>query len=223
MGTAAGTVVGAVLLGAAPLRTVLLGVVLGGGAGVVAGAAARGLVGRLRRGAVVAPPGCVGVAGAAWAVVGGAAAAGALPGAWVPVLLALTWFGVAAGAVDLAHRRLPDALTLPALPAALLLVAPLGPAALGRAAGVAVLAAAAHAAVRLVAPGAMGGGDVKLAAPLGAVLGAVSWPAAVLAAAVAAAATAVLAAVLRRRSVPHGPSMLLATVLVAAAGAAGAG
>ena len=40
-----------------------------------------------------------------------------------------------------------------------------------------MLAFAAYAAVHLAAPAALGAGDVKLAAPLGAVLGGVSWEA----------------------------------------------
>jgi leader peptidase (prepilin peptidase)/N-methyltransferase len=195
----------------------LVGAALAGGA---AGAGARGLVGRLRRGAVVAPPGCEVVVAAGWAAPAAGWAAGAVRPAWVPVLLALVWFGAAAGAVDLAVRRLPDALVLPALPAALALLLPLGPAALGRGAACAALAVLAHAAVRRAAPAALGGGDVKLAAPLGAVLGAVSWTAPVLGAVVAAVGTATGGLVLRRRAgLPHGASMLLATALVAAAGA----
>ncbi len=219
MGLVAGRVVvepGAVEAGMAVLA--------GGLAGVVAGAGARGLVGRLRRGARVGPPGCEVVVAAGWVLVAGGAVAGVVPGAWVAVLLALVWFGAAAGAVDLRCRRLPDALTLPALPVALVLVAPLGPGVLARAAAVAGMAFAVHAAVHLAVPAALGAGDVKLAAPLGVVLGAVSWPAAVLAAVVAAIFTALLGVLLRRRAgVPHGPSMLAATALVSAAGVVGGG
>ena len=75
----------------------------------------------------------------------------------------------------------------------------------------------------------MGGGDVKLAGPLGAVLAAAGWPALVLAALAAALLTggiALVAALLRglderRAAVPHGPSMLgagwLVTLMAAAA------
>ncbi|MCX6463897.1 MAG: prepilin peptidase [Pseudonocardiales bacterium] len=196
----------------------------GASAGVVAGAGARVLVGRVRRGARVGPPGCETVVGAGWALVAGGAAAGAVPGGWVAPLLALVWFGAAAGAVDVRHRRLPDALTLPALPVALLLLVPLGGAALGRAVAVAATAVALHAAVHLAAPSALGAGDVKLAAPLGAVLGAVAWPAALLAAVLASVLTAGAAVLLRRRAgLPHGPSMLLATALVSGVGAVGGG
>lgn len=198
-----------------------------GAAGGVAGAGARVLLGRLRRGTRVGPPGCELVVGAGWAVGGAAWAAGALPAAWLPVLLALVWFGVAAGLVDLRHRRLPDALTLPALPCALVLLTPLGGAAVGRGLVGAGAAVAVYAAVHLAAPGALGAGDVKLAAPLGAVLGAVSWPALVLAAVLASLLTGVVGSVARparaRAPVPHGPSMLLATAVLAVAAAVGSG
>ena len=148
-----------------------------GGLGMLAGAFARWLLGRLRRGARVAPPHCELVLGALWAVSGYWWSVGRLDPGWLPLLLGLGWLGVAAGAVDLVHRRLPDALTLPALPAALLLTVPLGGAAVLRAALGAAALAGGYLLVRLVAPAALGPGDVKLAAPLGAVLGAVSWAA----------------------------------------------
>jgi leader peptidase (prepilin peptidase)/N-methyltransferase len=120
------------------------------------------------------------------------------------------------------HRRLPDALTLPALPAALLLLLPLGVAAVLHAVAGAAVAAGAHAAVHLVARGAMGAGDVKLAAPLGAVLAAAGWPALVLAVLLAAVLTAALGIgalatgrTRRGAALPHGPSMLLSAWLVA--------
>ncbi|GAA1304804.1 prepilin peptidase [Pseudonocardia xinjiangensis] len=197
--------------------------VLGAGvAGCAAGTVARVLLGRLRRGARIRPPWCELTVGTLWGGTAAGWAAGVLPAAWLPVLLGLGWFGVAAGAVDVVHRRLPDALTLPALPAALLLLLPVGgPAVLHAAAGAAV-AAGAHAAVHLLARGAMGAGDVKLAAPLGAVLAATGWPALALAAVLAAVLTAALgvgalAAGTPRRggAVPHGPSMLASTWLVA--------
>jgi leader peptidase (prepilin peptidase)/N-methyltransferase len=194
-------------------------------AGTLAGGGARLLLCRLRRGARVSPPWCeLGVA-VIWAGVGVAAQAGVVPGRWVPVLLALGWLAVAAGAVDVLAGRLPDALTLPALPAALLLLVPIGPDALLRGMAGAVVAVVAHAAVHLVAPAAMGAGDVKLAAPLGAVLAAASWEALALAGVLAALSSGVVAGVQLGRgrggTVPHGPSMLLTGLLVAAAGARG--
>jgi leader peptidase (prepilin peptidase) / N-methyltransferase len=208
--------------------------VVAGAMGGAAGWAARLLVGRLRRGARAPRPWCEAVVAAGWASVGAGWAAGVLPPAWVPVLLGLSWLGAAAGVVDVLHRRLPDALTLPALPVALLLLLPAGPGAVLRGAAGAGIAAAAHAVVHLLHRRALGAGDVKLAAPLGAVLAAVSWPALALAAVLAALLTAVAAAVglvtgrlARGASLPHGPSMLLAAWLVTwwlvAAGVAGSG
>jgi leader peptidase (prepilin peptidase)/N-methyltransferase len=190
-------------------------------AGVAAGGAARLLLGRLRRGARVRAPVCELAVGLAWAGIGGGWTAGVWPGRWVALLLALTWFGVAAGVVDLRHHRLPDVLTLPAVPVAFLLVAPVGGAALARAGPGAVAAVAVHAAVHLASPGSLGAGDVKLAASLGAVLAAVSWEAPALAAVLASVLTAVVAVTRARAAVPHGPSMLLATAVVVALAAAG--
>ena len=195
-------------------------------AGLLAGAGARLLLRRLRRGARVPPPWCELAVALAWGAVGAAAGVGVVPVLWLPVLLGLGWLAVAAGAVDLLHQRLPDALTLPALPLALLLLAPLGPEVVLRAGLGAVVAFVAYAAVHLAAPAAMGAGDVKLAAPLGAVLAAASWAALVAAGLVAALLSAVLATVLlamrgRSSAVPHGPSMLVAGLLVVAVAARG--
>jgi leader peptidase (prepilin peptidase)/N-methyltransferase len=152
------------------------------------------------------------------------------------VLLALGWFAVAAAAVDVLHHRLPDALTLPALPLGLLLLAPLGASAVLRGLAGAVVAATAHAVVHLVAPPAMGAGDVKLAAPLGALLAASSWPALVLAGVLAAVLSGGVAVVLAvvpgptgrgraRNGLPHGPSMLVAAwvTVIATAGSGARG
>ncbi|MHA6625474.1 prepilin peptidase [Pseudonocardia sichuanensis] len=209
--------------------------------GAGAGAGARLLLRRLRRGARVPVPCCEVAVAVLWAATGAAGALGLLPLVWMPVLLGLGWLAVAAGAVDVLHRRLPDALTVPALPVALLLLLPVGPAAVVRGAGGAAVAVAVHAAVHLLDRRAVGAGDVKLAASLGAVLAAVAWPALAVAAVLAAAFTAIAglrgAARARRLpgprsggALPHGPSMLAATWLVVtclagvgAAGGAGAG
>jgi leader peptidase (prepilin peptidase)/N-methyltransferase len=205
--------------------------------GMVAGAGARLLLGRLRRGARIGPPWCEVVLTALWGLCGWWWTAGRLPGDWLPLLLGLSWLAVAAGAVDLTCHRLPDALTLPALPVTLLLVAPLGPSSELRGAVGAVVLFGAHLAVRRAAPAAMGAGDVKLAAPLGVAVAAVSWPALIIWALLAALCTAAaaLGAASARLShgaavahhgpgttVPHGPSMLVAGWLVVAAGALGA-
>lgn len=200
-----------------------------GGLGVLAGAAARVLLGRLRRGARLRPPWCELAVGVLWAGAGGWYGAGGLSVRWLPLLLGLGWLAVAAGAVDVLHRRLPDALTLPALPAAVLLTVPLGTTAVGRAVLGAAVLFGAHLAVRLAVPGSLGAGDVKLAAALGAALGGVSWSVLVAATVLAAVGTAsaVFAGLLSGRlrpgeAVPHGPAMLAAAWLVLAL-AAGAG
>jgi leader peptidase (prepilin peptidase)/N-methyltransferase len=199
--------------------------------GSAAGSSARVLLRRLRRGARVPPPWCeVGVA-VSWGTTGALGATGALPPRGVPVLLALGWLAVAAAAVDLLHYRLPDALTLPALPVALVLLVPLGPAAVRRGLAGAAVAFLAYAAVHLAAPAALGAGDVKLAAPLGAVLAATSWPALVLGLVLAAVLSGVMAAGLLAARIggrpwgaalPHGPPLVVAGWLVALAAPLGA-
>ena len=92
---------------------------------------------------------------------------------------------VALGAVDVARHRLPDALTLPAVPVTLLLVA--GTAWLSPGSGSVVRACVVAAALWLLfwglaalAPAAMGRGDVKLVPSLGLLTGFVSVAATVL-------------------------------------------
>ncbi|TCK22727.1 leader peptidase (prepilin peptidase)/N-methyltransferase [Pseudonocardia endophytica] len=147
-------------------------------------------------------------------------------GAAMALLLGLGWLAVAGSAVDVAVRRLPDALTLPAVLLVLALLVPLGGTAVLRGAIGAVVLWAVHAAVRLAAPSAVGGGDVKLAAAVGAALAGTSWPAlpvgvalaAVLAAGLAGAAVA-LGRAGRGTALPHGPALLGAAWTVTAAGA----
>jgi leader peptidase (prepilin peptidase)/N-methyltransferase len=154
------------------------------------------------------------------------AATGAIPLWGLPVPAALSWLALVLIATDLRHRRLPNALTLPAYPAAALLItvaafAGPGPSVLVRAGSAAAALLVVHAAVHLAAPAQLGAGDVKLAGVVGAVLGAVSWPAVLLGTIVAAAVTAVLA-VTNRGDAPHGPGLLLGALLVAVFPAAGA-
>jgi len=204
------------------------GAVVGGCAGIVAGAAARRLLGALRRGTPVRAPVCEVATGALWTVTGWLWGAGLLPSAWLPVLLGLGWLGVAAGIVDVRHRRLPDALTASAACVAPLALLPLGAVAAGRGLLAALAALIGYGAVHLLRPAALGAGDVKLALPLGAVLGAASWGALVTAAVLAAVLTGAgaLAVACTGRSppgasVPHGPSMLAAAWLVTTAAAMG--
>jgi leader peptidase (prepilin peptidase)/N-methyltransferase len=198
-----------------------------GAAGLVTGAAGRRLLGRLRRGTSVHCGWCEAAVAALWGLVGLRLASGHLPAWWVPIPLALSWFAALLTVTDLRHRRLPDALTLPAYPVAGALLA--GAAGWGGgwslAAGAALGSAvylAAHGGVRLIRPGAVGAGDVKLSGSLGAVLGAAGWPTLVLAAWLAAVCTLGLRVAAPRRvrarwrdGVPHGPGLLAATCLIA--------
>jgi leader peptidase (prepilin peptidase)/N-methyltransferase len=122
--------------------------------------------------------------------------------------LVLAWMAVLS-CYDIRHRRLPNLLTLPGGMAILV-----GAALAGR--GVPALAGAAvltgvYLLVHLVAPTAMGGGDVKLAIGLGGLAGSFGVDVWFLAATTAPLLTAVLGVCSGVRTVPHGPSMSVAT------------
>jgi leader peptidase (prepilin peptidase)/N-methyltransferase len=176
---------------------------------------------RIPRGVRIPVPACAMLVSALWALVGARLSA-QLPLWWCPVPLVLAWGGVLLSGADLVARRLPDALTISAYP---LVAGMLGIAAgsagnadlLVRAALGALLWAGGYVAVRLVSPGALGGGDVKLAASLGALTAATSWSGLLLAVLVAGVLTAVVAVPVRmvgHREVPHGPAMLAAAWVV---------
>lgn len=195
---------------------VLLGVVLPLALGALAGAGVRAGLARVRR-PVPVP--------AAWAVLAtacgcGVVATGAVVGlvapARVPVLLVVTVLAAAGSATDLLVGRLPDVLTLTALVLGLGALVPAGSLPAGLA-GAAVLGGL-HAGVALAVPGALGGGDVKLAAALGGPLAAVGWWALAAAPVAAALALAVVARVSGRRAVPLGPALLGASWLLLLAG-----
>ncbi|MGE2834408.1 prepilin peptidase [Mycobacterium sp. SMC-4] len=125
---------------------------------------------------------------------------------------------IALSTFDLRQRRLPNWLTLPGA-AVILTGALLG----GR--GAAALCGAlalfgVYAAVHLVAPRAMGAGDVKLALGLGALTGAFGVDVWLLATVGASVSTAVAGTWSLARGggalVPHGPSMCAATALAVA-------
>lgn len=130
----------------------------------------------------------------------------------------LAWL-VVLSCYDLRHRRLPNVLTLPGA-----IVILLGAGFAGR--GMLALAGAAalttvYLLVHLLAPAAMGAGDVKLAIGLGGLTGCFGvevWFLAAVAAPLLTASWGVVAMSRGVRTVPHGPSMCLAT-----AGAVGAG
>ncbi|MDW5614660.1 A24 family peptidase [Mycolicibacterium sp. D5.8-2] len=138
-------------------------------------------------------------------------------GAAVAVIGVSGWL-IALCAFDIRQRRLPNMLTVPGAAVILSVAALAGhgrPAALG-----AVALFAVYAAVHLLAPAAMGAGDVKLAIGLGALTGVFGVDAWVLAAVGASVLTGVLALCLRMAgagaTVPHGPSMCLSTAAVLA-------
>jgi leader peptidase (prepilin peptidase) / N-methyltransferase len=190
--------------------------------GALAGGLGRWLLGRLPRGASVRPGWCEAALCLLWAVVGLRLAAGELPAWWAPIPLALSWLAVLLTVTDLRHRRLPDALTLPAYPAAALLIVVATPwagwpLALGATLGLTAYLAI-HGVVHALRPRSLGAGDVKLSGSLGAVLGAVGWPTLILAAWLAALCTLGLrlAAPTRfRHGIPHAPGLLAATTLIA--------
>jgi leader peptidase (prepilin peptidase)/N-methyltransferase len=189
--------------------------------GFVVGGFGRWLLSRISAGARCGPPWCELATAGLSAVLAWRAVGGVLPWWWLPVPLVLGWLAVPLAAVDLTSRRLPNAVTLPAYPVvgsavAVAATAGPGPALALRALAGAVLFGGAHAVVRLLAPGALGGGDVKLAGSLGMVLGAVGWPALAVAVALAALVTVTIAVARRARSAPHGPGLLAATWVVAA-------
>jgi leader peptidase (prepilin peptidase) / N-methyltransferase len=207
-----------------------VGMAAGGGTGIMAGAAARRMLARLRCGTRVRAPVCELAVGALWSATGGLCGAGRLPPGWLPVLLGLGWLGVTAGLVDLRHHRLPNTLTAAAVGVAPLSLLPVGPGPVGRGLLGALVAVVGYGLVHLLRPAALGLGDVKLAAPLGAVLGAASWSALVIAAVLAAVFTAVVGLLVLsvgrgppHAAVPHGPSMLAAAWLVTLGTAAGGG
>jgi len=84
--------------------------------------------------------------------------------------------------IDLRTHRLPDRLVLPAYPVAAVLLALAAflrgdPARLLSVAGGAIALFAFYLVLRMLRPGAMGGGDVKLAGLIGAFLGYLGWDA----------------------------------------------
>src|SRR5271163_2625105 len=130
----------------------------------------------------------------------------------VTVGVVLAWL-VALSCYDIRQRRLPNALTLPGA-GVILLVAGFAGRGLPALAGAAALATV-YLAVHLASPAAMGAGDVKLAIGLGGLAGCFGAGVWFLAALAAPLLTALLALGARAGTgaltVPHGPSMCVAT------------
>jgi leader peptidase (prepilin peptidase)/N-methyltransferase len=132
--------------------------------------------------------------------------------AWLLVAWLVAVWLVALSRYDLRERRLPNLLTLPG--AAVILLAGT---VTGR--GVAALTGAAalggvYLVVHLIAPAALGGGDVKLAIGLGGLAGSFGvevWFLSALAAPLLTALCGLVGMLRGVRTVPHGPSMCLST------------
>lgn len=131
------------------------------------------------------------------------------------IAVALLWMMALTG-YDIRQRRLPNRLTLPGF-AAIMLVATGSGHGPGAALGAGMLAAV-YLLVHLVAPAAMGAGDVKLALGLGALTGCFGggvWLLAAIGAPLLTAAIGVAARLGRSAAgataVPHGPSMCVAS------------
>ena len=193
-------------------------------AGAAAGAGLRVLLSRLRRGVVLRP----GVLELCSALLTALGVALLWPG---PTVALVVWTGLLAvglGAVDLVHHRLPDALTLPAIPVtAVLLIgtesADPGTGSVVVAGVVAAVLTALFWAVAAAAPKAIGMGDVKLVASLGLLTGYLSVASAVLAVSIAfvlGAAVALVGLAARRLSmtsaIPFGPCLLCGAWVVVA-------
>ncbi|KQY09580.1 peptidase A24 [Mycobacterium sp. Root135] len=139
---------------------------------------------------------------------------------WIGLGAAVAWL-VALTVYDVRQRRLPNALTLPGAVAVLVVAALAGRGTAALLGGVAL--AALYLLVHLIAPAAMGAGDVKLALGLGALTGAFGSDAWVIAAVGAPLLTALWGLVVLRSgrdrgrvTVPHGPSMCVATAAAVA-------
>jgi leader peptidase (prepilin peptidase)/N-methyltransferase len=143
----------------------------------------------------------------------------------LPAYLYLAAVGVALALIDFDHHRLPDALTLPSYPVALVLLAVAAVAEDGhtpflRALWGMLALFAFYALLWLVYPAGMGLGDVKLSGVLGLYLGWIGWGALV----VGAFSAFVLGGLVgigvilvagggRKTKVPFGPFMLLGTLV----------
>lgn len=139
---------------------------------------------------------------------------------WLEVgLVVVLLLASVAAVVDVASERIPDRVVLASLvPTAVVLGGRLGsdgaavtvPDVLFGAAAFALPLLVAH----LAAPDALGFGDVKLAAALGAALGLVDWRHSVAALCIASGLTAAIAVVHRRTTMPFAPGLVAGTALV---------
>jgi leader peptidase (prepilin peptidase) / N-methyltransferase len=143
----------------------------------------------------------------------------------LPAYLYLAAITVALGLIDLAVKRLPNAIVLPSYVVGALLLAPAGLvrhdwSGVGR--GLVAMAAlfAFYVALAAVYPGGMGFGDVKLAGLLGLYLGVIGWSsvlvgtfAGFLLGGLAGAGLMLTRRATRRSTIPFGPFMLAGAML----------
>lgn len=151
-------------------------------------------------------------------------AAAVVPADWLWPTAGLGWALLALAVIDARHLLLPDALTLPLIPAGLLVVALAVPERLiahlvGVAVGLLVPAAIRILYRRLRGREGLGFGDVKLLAAAGAWVGWQGLPWLILIAGATAIAAVLLVALVRRRldagaPIPFGPFLCLAFWLV---------
>jgi leader peptidase (prepilin peptidase) / N-methyltransferase len=194
----------------------------GAAVGAAVGWGIRLLLAMLRRGTVLRP----GVAETTCALVTGIGVGLAWGGTLLGLVVWAGWLGVALGAVDIRQHRLPDALTLPAIPITMLIVGLTEWLHPETGSGITALVVAAVLSglfllLALLAPSGMGRGDVKLVPSLAVMTGYLSIAAAVLSVAVAfvlGAGWAVVGLTSRRMTmktaIPFGPFLLAGCWLV---------
>ncbi len=143
--------------------------------------------------------------------------------------------GVALAAIDIAVQRLPDRLTLPAVPVFVILLA--AAALIGHDGGALVRAllggmalAVCYLLLALARPGQLGGGDIKLAALAGLALGWLGWPTLIVGASLGFVLSAVVSLALLatrritlRSAISFGPFLLGGVLLAVLATGAGPG
>lgn len=194
--------------------------------GAAVGVASQPLLSHLHRGTTVHKGWLAAGVATLWALAGWRVSTGHLPWWWLPIPLSVAWLAVLLTAVDLTHRRLPNALTLPAYPLTAATVAVATTHSTSETAKGALLGATtlggAYLTAHLISPNSMGAGDVKLSGTQGAVMGAVGLPAVLVGTTLAALLTLLLAATTPKRvrqrwksRIPHGPALLTATYVIA--------
>lgn len=158
-----------------------------------------------------------------WETLAGGGGAVRAWAAWL-ALAAYLWFAaisIALTLIDFDHQRLPDAIVLPSLGVILVLLAAssslvAGWGQLGSTLGASAALFLFYSLIVLVYPAGMGGGDVKLAPLVGAVLGFIGWGAVAVGAFAGFLIGAVVGLLLiavkkagRKTGLPFGPSMLV--------------